>query len=193
MSEDTNKASHGKSRSTVITHPDRANYDREWIVAFLRQAGMITLATVQDGQPFLSTLLFVYDEDRHAIYLHTARRGRVWENAKPGARVCLSAASMGRLLPADTALNFSVEYRSVVVFGAIQPVEATQEAETALQMLLDKYFSHLRPGDDYRPITPGELSATAVYRVDVEEWSGKQKKVDGDFPGAFDWQPGSGR
>ncbi len=52
-------------------------------------------------------------------------------------------------------------------------------------MLLDKYAPHLTPGVDYRPTTDGELKRTAVYRIDVETWSGKQKEVTEDFPGAF--------
>ena len=176
-----------QNRSTV-TRKDRAITDEEWIVDFLtRVPGMATIATAVDGQPFISTLLYVYDARRRAIYFHTARRGRVWENLRGGGQVCFSAAKMGRLLPAATALNFSVEYESVVVFGRACLVDDPAEAEEALQMLLDRYFPHLRPGVDYRPIAPAELEATAVFRMDVEEWSGKRKAVDADFPGAFEW------
>ena len=56
-------------------------------------------------------------------------------------------------------------------------------------MLLDKYAPHLRPGRDYRATTDEELTRTAVYRVDVETWSGKQKEVEPDFPGAFALPP----
>ena len=52
-------------------------------------------------------------------------------------------------------------------------------------MLLDKYAPHLKPWVDYRPTTDDELKRTAVYRIDVEAWSGKQKEVPADFPGAF--------
>lgn len=174
------------SRSRV-TRQDRAIKEDAWIADFLAHAGMGTLATAQGEQPFQSTLLFVYDSGRHVVYLHTAKRGRVWENLRTNARVCFTAAEMGRLLPAATALNFSVEYRSVVVFGTARLVEDPAEAEYGLQILLDKYFPHLHPGSDYRPITAGELDATAVYRLDVEEWSGKRKAVDEVFPGAFFW------
>ncbi len=170
-----------------VTRQDRAIYDEEWITALLDRAGMGTLATVKDGQPFLVTLLFVYDHARRAIYIHKAKRGRAGENLKEDSRVCFTVAEMGRLLPAASAINFSVEYQSVVVFGNAVPVDDPQEAEQSLQALLDKYFPHLKPGADYRPITPTELDATAVYRIDVEEWSGKRKKVDEDFPGAFLW------
>ena len=36
-------------------------------------------------------------------------------------------------------------------------------------------------------MTDDELMRTAVYRIDIEAWSGKQKEVAEDFPGAFDF------
>jgi uncharacterized protein len=92
---------------------------------------------------------------------------------------------MGRLLPAPTALHFSVEYAGAVVFGRAKVVEDQAEAEAALQQLLDKYAPHLRPGRDYRPIQPEELAVTSVYRVEIDEWSGKQKVAPADHPGAY--------
>jgi nitroimidazol reductase NimA-like FMN-containing flavoprotein (pyridoxamine 5'-phosphate oxidase superfamily) len=100
---------------------------------------------------------------------------------------------MGRLLPADTAMNFSNEYQSVVVFGCARLLEDPREAERALQLLLDRYFPHLHPGQDYRPITESELNATAVFCLDIEEWSGKRKTVGKDFPGSFLWGEGPGK
>jgi nitroimidazol reductase NimA-like FMN-containing flavoprotein (pyridoxamine 5'-phosphate oxidase superfamily) len=129
--------------------------------------------------------LFVYDEAEHVLYMHTARVGRTRANIETAARVCFTVGEMGRLLPADVALDFSVEYRSVVVFGTASVIEDEAEAARALQLLLDKYFPHLKPGQDYRPSTPEELSRTSVYRINIEQWSGKQKRVGPDFPGAF--------
>jgi len=72
-------------------------------------------------------------------------------------------------------------------FGRFGPEwEAPAEEEAALQKLLDKYAPHLRPGEHYRPITAAELKRTAVYRVDVEAWSGKEKFEAPDFEGAFE-------
>jgi hypothetical protein len=31
---------------------------------------------------------------------------------------------------------------------------------------------------------------TAVFRLDIEEWSGKRKAVSAEFPGAFLWGEG---
>lgn len=169
-----------------VLRRDRAT-DDAWIRAWLEEAGFGVLATVGADRPFLNPNLFVYDAGAHAIYLHTARAGRTRHNVDEGdVPATFAAAGMGRLLPADTALEFSVEYASAICFGRVRVVEGDEEAERALQMILDKYAPHLRPGEDYRPITPEELRRTTVYRLDVESWSGKQKAADPDFPGAFE-------
>ena len=171
-----------------VRRSDREISDQAWIREYLHQAAFGFLATSSGDQPFLNSNLFVYDEEQGMIYMHTARKGRTRDNLEPGARVCFSAAEMGRLLPADEALEFSVEYASVVVFGEGAVVEDSQEAERGLQLLLDKYFPHLKPGPDYRPITPEELKRTSVFRITIDSWSAKRKSVEEDFPGAFLYQ-----
>ncbi|MGD2157938.1 MAG: pyridoxamine 5'-phosphate oxidase family protein [Anaerolineales bacterium] len=159
--------------------------DELWIKDFLNRAPYGVLATENGGQPFINTNLFVYDEDSQAIYLHTAHVGRTRINVEANPRVCFSASEMGRLLPADEAIESSVEYSSVIVFGRASVITDEQEAKLGLQLLMDKYLPHLRPGSDYRPTSEDDLKLTAVYRIDIESWSGKQKKAPDDFPGAF--------
>jgi uncharacterized protein len=172
-----------------IRRRDRGK-DEIWVRAFMHRAPHGFLATVDDeGQPFLNANLFVYDEERHCIYLHTHRTGRTRENIEAADKVVFGAVAMGRLLPAAEALEFSVEYCGVTAFGRGQVVDDEDEAKAALQLLLDKYAPHLRPDRDYRATTDDELSRTAVYRIDVETWSGKQKEVEADFPGAFSLPP----
>lgn len=170
---------------THVRRNDRAVDDESWMRAMLQRASTGVLATLHEGQPFVNMNIFVYDEVDHAIYMHTARVGRTRANLEKAERVSFGVSEMGRLLPADTALEFSVEYAGVVVFGRGHIVHDENEAKRYLQMLQDKYFPHLRPGQHYRPITPAELARTSVYRVDIEEWSGKKKEVEADFPGAF--------
>jgi nitroimidazol reductase NimA-like FMN-containing flavoprotein (pyridoxamine 5'-phosphate oxidase superfamily) len=168
-----------------VRRSDRAVEDESWIRGFLHRAAIGTLATVYEGQPFINANLFVYDEAAHTIYMHTARLGRTRSNVDADERVCFSINEMGRLLPAPEALEFSVEYAGVVVFGRARVVEETAEAKHALQLLLDKYAPHLKPDVDYRSTTDEELARTAVYRIQIDDWSGKKKEVDADFPGAY--------
>lgn len=168
-----------------VRRADRAVVDETWIKTLLHQAPIGVLATVHDGQPFINSNLFVYDEAAHVIFMHTAKLGRTQANIAEQERVCFSVMEMGRLLPAKEALEFSVEYKGVVVFGTAEMVEDTEQATYGLQLLLDKYAPHLQPERDYRPIMPEELKRTAVYCIHIHQWSGKKKEVAADFPGAY--------
>jgi nitroimidazol reductase NimA-like FMN-containing flavoprotein (pyridoxamine 5'-phosphate oxidase superfamily) len=178
---------------TQVRRQDRAVTDEGWIRDLLRRAPFGTLATVRNGEPFVNMNIFVYDETANALYLHTARAGLTRSNVEADERVCFGVSEMGRLLPASTAMHFSVEYAGVVVFGRASIVDDEAEAERALQKLLDKYAPHLRPGRDYRPIQPEELAVTSVYRVVIDEWSGKQKVAPPDHPGAYFYGQGPPR
>ncbi|MCS7061154.1 MAG: pyridoxamine 5'-phosphate oxidase family protein [Anaerolineae bacterium] len=168
---------------------DRTVTDEDWIKSLLRRAAYGVLASICDGQPYAHVNLFAYDEPAHALYWHTAAEGRLRDSIAANPRVCFCVSEMGRLLPAKTALNMSVEYASVVVFGRAVIVNDLDQAQRGLQLLLDKYFTHLKPDNDYRSVTAEELSLTTVYRLDIESWSGKRKQAEGGFPGAFFYRP----
>ena len=152
---------------------DRAITDDAEIAELLRQAEVCRIATSVNDQPFINANLFWYDGD--CIFFHNAKAGRIPTNLRQNARVCLEVDWRGKWLPAKTAMEFSVEYTSVIVFGRAHLVEDAAEKERALQGLLDKYFPDLKPGADYRPITPKELAETAVYAIEIEAWSAKRK------------------
>ena len=170
---------------TALRRPDRELTDEQALKALLHRAPMGTLATVHEGQPFVNSNLYVYDEAKHCIYMHTAKVGRTRANVEADERVCFTVNEMGRLLPADEALEFSVEYTGVVAFGRATVVTEQAEATDGLQQLLDKYFPHLKAGEHYRPIVAEELVRTSVYRIQIDQWSGKRKQAADDFPGAF--------
>ena len=163
---------------------DRAK-DDDWIKAFLKKGPFGVMATCHDGQPFTNTRQYVYDEATNAIYMHGAKTGRTPAVIAVNDRVCFSVSEMGRLIPADEAVEVGVEYAGVMLFGRVKIINNQDEATHALQLLMDKYFPQFEPVKDYRPIEPRDLKITAVFRIDIESWSGKEKRVPGDHPDAF--------
>ena len=159
--------------------------DADWIAAFLAHSEIGTMAYGDATQPYLVTRNFVYDESAHAVYMHGARKGLTFESALDAPRVCFSASQPGRLLPGPRAVNLGTEYSSVVLYGQLQVVEDQSEARYALQLLCEKYFPHLKYGKDYEPVADDDLKVTAVLRIDIDSWSGKQVEAPHDFPGAF--------
>lgn len=160
---------------TKIRRQDRAIADDAWIVGFLQKADYGVFATCKDGQPFTVARNFAYDPQKHALYFHGARQGRTFENVGSGTRVNVNVSEMGEWIVGKRAMNFGVKYKGVVVFGRVSVVEDNQEARHGLQLLMDKYFPHLRPGVDYEGVSDEDLKTTAVFRVDIEAWSGKEK------------------
>lgn len=176
--------------ATTMRRDDRAVNDETWFIEFLKSADVGTLATIHDGLPFLNQNLFVYDEETHAVYIHTARKGRTRSNVEAYEKVSFAIMEMGRMLPADEALEFSVEYAGVVIFGKSSIIEDEDESTRILQLMLDKYAPHLSAGNDYRPPVSEELKRTSVFKVTIDEWSGKKKEVE-EFEGAFWYQQDS--
>jgi nitroimidazol reductase NimA-like FMN-containing flavoprotein (pyridoxamine 5'-phosphate oxidase superfamily) len=164
---------------------DRAVDDEDWIATLLNEAEHGVVGSSLNDQPFLTNLLFYYDRKRRSIFLHTANKGRLKSNLEINPKVCFTVSRLGRYLPAGEALEFSVEYDSVVVFGESSIVEDPVCAEQALQNMLEKYFPHLKPGRDYRPIIAAELERTAVFEIRIDTWSAKSKRERCDYPGAF--------
>lgn len=161
--------------------------DDAWITAFLQRGAFGTLATSVDDQPFLVTRNYAYDANKHAIYLHGAHKGRTIENIQRNPKVCFSVSEMGRLIPQETACEFGVEYAGVVVFGEAHLVQDAEEARHALQMLLEKYFPQYQSGRDYAQMSERDIKRTAVLRIEVHAWSGKETREEKDFPAAFSY------
>ncbi|MFN8420592.1 MAG: pyridoxamine 5'-phosphate oxidase family protein [Anaerolineae bacterium] len=170
---------------STVRRSDRELTDVEIIKQILHRAPIGVLATVHEGQPFINSNLYVYDESAHCIYMHTAKVGRTRANVELEERVCFSVTEMGRLLPADEALEFSVEYAGVAIFRASACSHGSGRSYSRFANITGQVLPHLQSGIDYRPIAPEELARTSVYRIDIEEWSGKRKQVTDDFPGAF--------
>jgi nitroimidazol reductase NimA-like FMN-containing flavoprotein (pyridoxamine 5'-phosphate oxidase superfamily) len=167
-----------------VRRRDRAVEDEEWIRSFLRQAGYGVVATESEGQPFINPLIFVYEEESNSVYFHTGRAGRIFANIAKNPRVCFNASRMGKLIPAGKASGFDVEYESVIVFGRAHVLDDEGEALRALRLLLDKYFPELHYGEDYKAIAAGDLRRAAVYRLDIECWSGKRNAARSEAGGA---------
>lgn len=164
---------------------DRAVTDDTWIREFLTDAPYVTIATSLDGQPCQHVVTFVYDPDTHALYVHTADNGLLRRNIDRNPNVCANTAQMGRLLPAESGKEMSVEYESVTVFGTGSVMTDLELGRQKMQLLIDKYFPHLKSGEHYRPTTDAEIAEIAVIKIAIDRWTAKRKQAPDDFPGAF--------
>jgi hypothetical protein len=157
--------------------PEHAR-DDGWIRDLLKRGLIARIATHWDDQPFITPSTYWYDEGGHRLVFHSNISGRVRANIDRHPEVCVEVSELGRLLPSNVALEFSLQFRSALVFGKARVVAGPDEARALMEALIEKYFPAMRRGVDYRGPTPAEMKRTSVYEVAIEAWSGKENWKD---------------
>ena len=160
----------------------------EWIVKFLQNTKIGHIATHWDEQPFITPSTFFFNEEEMEIIFHSNIKGRVRSNIERHPEVCFEASEYGRFLPSNIALEFSIQYESVICYGRVRVIEDISEKKKGLTNLIKKYFPDMESGDDYRPITNEELAQTSVYAISIDSWSGKRNWEE-EAEQSPDWKP----
>lgn len=174
--------------SDEIRYQRKAVEDSEWIASFLADQPGGVLGLVDDGSPYVVTQLFVHDPDSNALFLHGARTGRTRRivDAADRPEATFTVSEMGRFIPHEVPMEFTVEYASVDVFGHIDVVEDPDEKRRVLELFMAEFAPHLEPEVDYNTIADKNVDITSVYRLDIDSWSAKRGEKPPDHPGAYD-------
>jgi hypothetical protein len=157
------------ARTTLRRLPQRASYEREAVYRILDEAFVCHVGFVSAGQPFV--IPTAYGRAGDVLYLHGARASRMLKELAKGVEVCVTVTLIDGLVLARSAFHHSVNYRSVVVVGRAELVEDSEEKMEALRA----FTEHVVPGrwDEVREPSRGELNATLVLRLPLEEASAK--------------------
>ena len=157
-------------------HQRRPEYarDDEWIRAFLHSGRIAHIGSLWRDQPFVTPTTYYFDEPGNRLVFHSNVAGRLRANIERQPRLCAEISEMGRLLPSNVALEFSLQYRSVMVFGTARIITELAQQRQAMHQLISKYFGDLQNGKDYRPAAESELKRTSVFALQIESWSGKE-------------------
>ncbi|MGE5477754.1 MAG: pyridoxamine 5'-phosphate oxidase family protein, partial [Bacteroidales bacterium] len=158
-------------RTTPYRKADRVSHDRAAINAVLDEALVVQVGFVDDGLPVVIPLN-AWRVDDH-LYFHLAAKGRLTEVMAAGAPLCVSATLVDGLVLARSAMHHSMNFRSVMLYGAAEAVTGAAEKARVLAALVD----HVVPGRAalVRPADDKELAVTAVFRLAIAEGSLKAR------------------
>ncbi len=73
-------------------------------------------------------------------------------------------------------MNHSVDYRSVMVFGAGREVTNDDEKFALFDNMVRRYFPERTVGQDYNPPPSADLGVTALIEVKIEDQSAKARR-----------------
>lgn len=174
-----------KTNHLKMRRKDRQITDEKWMENLISAASIGFVSIAGEEYPLIHINTFVYDKNDKALYWHTAKTGKTPSAVENPTPATFCVASMGRLLPSKYAREMSVEFDSLIFYGHLEILSDKTTAIDKMSNLINKYFPHLIPEKDYRPITTTEISEIAVYKFNIDEWMGKRKKEADDFEGAF--------
>ena len=146
---------------------DRA-MDKEGIDEILRKSEYGILSTVgQNGYPYGVPVSYIYFND--SIYFHCALAGHKLDNISINNKVSFCVVGQADPLPD----KFSVQYKSVILFGRASEVSPDEKNQILLE-ILNKYSpDYTEKGKEY---INNSGKVTKVIRIDIEHITGKERK-----------------
>src|SRR3954452_577275 len=156
-----------KTPRTKLTRvPQRGSHDLATIHAILDEALIGHVAWVQDGRPAVIPTLIARDGDR--LLIHGSSASRTLRALKAGAEACVEVTHVDGLVLARSAFHHSMNYRSAILYGTLEPEPDVAHAlEVFTEKLVPGRWPHVR-----RP-TDQELKATAALALPITEGSAK--------------------
>ena len=176
-------------RTRIRNHPERAVPDETSEI--LSQGMVAHLGFIQDDTPYVIPFTYHYDAAApDSIYLHGSIRSRALKHLSTGAPVCITVTLTDGLVYSRKAMNHSVNYRSVTLFGSASEVTDEDEKFDLFDKMVQRYFPGRTVGHDYNPPPSPDLGITALVEVKIEEWNAKARRgmptgPDDDEPDAL--------
>ena len=147
----------------------RGVYESEAIYSILDEATHCHVAHIIDGRPVAIPTLHWRHGDH--LYWHGNAASRMLGTNAAGGEVCVTVTIIEGFVLARSGFNHSINYRSVMCFGAPAEVIDPKQKSVALEHFLE----HWLPGRwaTLRPPTRKELAATRVFSIPLSEASAK--------------------
>jgi nitroimidazol reductase NimA-like FMN-containing flavoprotein (pyridoxamine 5'-phosphate oxidase superfamily) len=144
---------------------ERQTTDRDALFALLDDELVGHLAAVVDGMPVVVPMGYARDGEYLLVHGSTGG-GFALRAAAERTTVAFAVTALDGLVFARSLFDSSMNYRSAVVYGVLEPVE-DERADAALLTLSER----LMPGRsaEVRAITRKEIAATRVLRLSLDD------------------------
>jgi hypothetical protein len=173
-------------RTKLKIHPERAVADEA--PAYLT-SGLIAHVGIADANgPVVIPMTYQYDPvTPRKLYLHGAHHSRLMQAVASGENICVTVTQADGLVYSKSALNHSVNYRSVVCFCRAAADQGTQgDQRRELDAMIARYFPGRAVGKDYDAIPVKHLETTMFVTLDIVDWSAKRRVGPSNGPGDDD-------
>lgn len=153
-------------------YPSRAVEDKDAVYAMLDEAKMCHISYQFEGHPVMIPTIF--GRIGNTIYLHGSVKSRSMMYINQ-CEICFCVSHLDDLVLARTALDHSMNYRSVIAYAKPRLVTEKQEKLKALEAIINQILP-ARWNEVDAP-TDNDLAATAVHAFELEKFTAKQRNA----------------
>ena len=143
------------------------------IIEIIEKCDVCRLALADNNIPYVVPICYGYEytDDRLTLYFHAAKEGRKLEMIAKNPLACFEMDCSHKLIKAEEAQNYSMEYESVIGFGKIHMCTEKPEMIKALTLLMKKYDK-----DRQFDFPDHVIESAAIFKLVVSEFTGKRLK-----------------
>jgi nitroimidazol reductase NimA-like FMN-containing flavoprotein (pyridoxamine 5'-phosphate oxidase superfamily) len=131
---------------------------------------------MSDGDtPYVVPLNFGYEYDEGkglTLYFHCATEGRKLDIMRKNPKVCFEMDCSHKLVSADEACGYTMEFESVIGEGEVIIQESNDDKVAALKLVMEKYA----PGGDFS-FPEAALNMIVTLKLTVSDFSGKRNII----------------
>lgn len=142
-------------------------------LAMLKKYKIMQVAMVEGAKPYIVSLNYGYtfENQKLTLFFHCAKAGRKIDILNANNNVCFTLSGEYELVTGDIACDYGYGFESIVGFGKALPVEENSEKIAALNCIMAQQTE----GEQEFTYSENHLKATAVYKIEVEEFSAKKR------------------
>jgi len=133
------------------------------------------LGLSENNYPYIIPLNYGYsrDDGKLTLYFHSAPDGRKIDIIRKNNNACFEIDCDTNLIEGENPCNYSYEFKSIIGFGKIVLLSTKDEKIYGLNYLMKQ-----QTGKDIKHgFSENELKNVVVFKIQVDEFSGKQRKL----------------
>jgi len=154
-------------------HPKRVRneiIDQHEIIEMVKRGNHITLALCQHDIPYIVTMSYGFDEQKHCLYFHCANKGDKLDFIRANNNVCATIIEDRGYVKTKC----DHDYASLILRGKIYVVDELEEKKHGLRILLNHLEEDPQPIFERNIKNDGSYHKATFLRFDIESMIGKK-------------------
>ena len=152
---------------------DREITDKAEIIKIIEKCDVCRLGLAENNIPYIIPLNYGYEylNDSLTLYFHSAKEGKKLDIISQNPFACFEMDCSHKLIKADKACEYTMEYESVIGNGEIHACVEKSEKIKALKLLMSRYAK----GKEF-DFPDRMVDSVTVFKLEVAEFTGKRLK-----------------